>query len=158
MFIPFYYTAKLQKTDKSLTETIKGSGNVLLKGGLLVFKKKKKKKHLQIGFGQAEKPHTAKHSFLNGNIKRTCGEGTKRYDGLRIAGAAGEQRAISIITNYNVQRTDLGTISASLSGRPWGSLDSLDRGGKEGRGEAGWGWGSGVDERGREQAGRGRVR
>lgn len=41
--------------------------------------------------------------------------------------ATGEKQAISIITNYNVQRTDLGTVSANLSGQPPGSMDSLDR-------------------------------
>lgn len=42
-------------------------------------------------------------------------------------GTSGEPPTLSMLTNYNVERTDLGTISADLSGRPPGPLDSLDR-------------------------------
>lgn len=57
--------------------------------------------------------------------------------------AAGERRAISIITNYNVQHTNLGTILANCSGRTLGPLDSLDR-------DRHWGWGGIREEMERE--------
>lgn len=81
--------------------------------------------HLQFDSKQLDSL-SAKCSFLHGNIKRTGREGTT-LEQAENSRAAGEQQAISIITNYNVQRTDLGTILADLSGRPPGPLDSLDR-------------------------------
>lgn len=83
-------------------------------------------KHLQFDYKQDDSP-SAKCSFLHRNIKRTGREGTT-LENAENSRAAGEQQAISIITNYNVQLTDLGTILADLSGRSLGPLDSLDRG------------------------------
>lgn len=40
---------------------------------------------------------------------------------------AWEQQAISIITNYNIEHTDLETILANHSGQPLGPLQSPDR-------------------------------
>lgn len=68
---------------------------------------------------------SAKCSFLYGNINGTGREGTP-VEQTENSRASWEKQAISIITNYNVQHTDLGTIMATLSGRPLGSLDSLD--------------------------------
>lgn len=101
-------------------------------------------KHLQFEYKQVDSP-SAKCQFLHRNIKRTEREGTT-FERAENSQAAGEQQAISIITNYNVQRTDLGTILADLSGRSLGPLDSLDRGRywrKEGKEEGE----EGMDER-----------